>query len=457
HAPGIEWQKSFFAPTHPGFTDPANTPPAGPQTKNKSGEDWFYDVKLAKNLSTPTAYVCAGYSTFVNSETINECYSYTINDYGPFDSEEFENDNWLKGNPRPKMALVDLKGNLIWYKLFGVASNGNVGSAERFYNIIQTSDDGFLAIGRRRIGGEIPYNQSDANPNGKSFSCTAKVNGIKEYVVKTDYAGNLLWQGTYGFSETSDLDNYASVGYDVVETANEYIICGRAADVNNVDTRAVIIKVNKSNGRVISKAFVGNTGKDSWIRAVALEPNTTNLYVTGKEPGSSNVGYYDLFVQKIDLNDYSIDASYYVNVGSTTNNIGYDIAYDAINGRVIVAGTMDVEIAFAENSQGSGEGHVYILNPTNLSLIGNKFLGAIKAYDLQIGLASLSDGSFIVTVPKQNALLTNIPNQLCGGNFDDVETTPLWNTDVYVEKFSGVNPYQSIWNKTFDYDVPQAL
>lgn len=456
-APGIEWQKSYWAPTHPGYTDPPNTPPAGSQTQSQSGEDWFYDVKPAIDPATgnPAGYVGVGYSTFVNSKTLqtgDDCHEF---DVAGFDCEEFEYSGWRKGNPRPKIVFTDLKGNQQWYKIYG-EGNGVVGINGRFYNAIQTSDGSLLAVGRlvfKSTASSIGYNPDSNNPNGISLTCGSS--GVKAYVVKTDYNGNILWQFTYGYAPGSDADNYGNVAYDAVETSDAYIICGRAADPANPSqgTRAILFKINKTNGQIISKNYVGNPGKESWIRAAALDPAGTVLYITGKELQST--GYYNLFVQKIDLTDFSVDAAYYKNLGSTTHNIGYDIAFDAIHSTVLVAGTMDVDEAFVENSQGSGIGHVYILHP-DLTFYADINIGNIIAYDLQIGLTTLSDGNFAVTASKQSTVLSNINNNQCGGQFDDQETTPLWNTDVYVAKYSGQNPFQFLWAKTIDYDVAPA-
>lgn len=459
-APGIEWQKTYYAPIHPGSA-PNNQPPAGPQTKANSGEDWFYDVKLATDASNnPMGFIGVGYSSFVNSETpLNDdnCYEF-VNGSGLCD--EFEYTGWVKGNPRPKMALVDLKGNLLWYKSYG-ERNGTVGLNGRFYNVIQTSDHGFLAVGRLKISSTangIGYNPDATHPLGYDLVCNDS-NGTKGYVVKTDINGNVLWQFTYGYvDDPSIADDFGSVVYDAVETANAYLICGRADNIGQGYTRAAVIKINKSNGQLLSKVFVGNAGKESWIRAATLDPTGGTMYITGKEYAGSGVGF-NLFVQRVNTSDLTVinNYTYTVNIGIDKHSIGYDIAYDAANSHILVAGVMGVDIA-AENSQGDGQGRVYILS-TTLSYIAEENLGGVKAYDLQIGLTTLSDGNFAVTVPKQSFEFSDIDNEVCGIPFpeEDNEGLDLWNTDVYVAKYMGNNPYYLIWDKTIDYDSPQAI
>ena len=100
--PGMQWHKDQWY-------DMENIP----QQEN-SGEDWHYDIKPYFEESDPKGYIACGYSTTKNEFgefSCIDCDELTI------DCTEFEIVAHQRGCVYPKIAEMDLKGNIEWYSI----------------------------------------------------------------------------------------------------------------------------------------------------------------------------------------------------------------------------------------------------------------------------------------------------------------------------------------------------
>jgi len=99
------------------------------------------------------------------------------------------------------LLKIDSSGNLQWFKLYGVASDNN----SAVTSIIQTRDGGFALAGATNI-----------NSSG----------GLDFWLLKTDAAGNLQWNKTYGGPEDEEaksLFQTADGGYILAGYTTTYI------------------------------------------------------------------------------------------------------------------------------------------------------------------------------------------------------------------------------------------
>ena len=97
-----------------------------------------------------------------------------------------------KGDWDAWMVRFDGTGAMLWTKNYG-GSGGDIA-----YYVTETSDGGFLlAAYSKSADGDVPDNKG----------------GWDDWIIKTDFAGNITWSGTYGGS----LDDYAR---SVLETAS---------------------------------------------------------------------------------------------------------------------------------------------------------------------------------------------------------------------------------------------
>jgi hypothetical protein len=120
------------------------------------------------------------------------------------------------------LMKVDKNGNKVWYQTYGGPND------DRFNDVIQTSDGGFLALG-------------STNSFGKG-TCDSTSNKF-DYVVKTDAMGNQKWaKSLISFGAANTSNAYAAVEVNT----NSYLITG-SVNYNNA-THPYIQRIS-SEGR----------------------------------------------------------------------------------------------------------------------------------------------------------------------------------------------------------------
>jgi hypothetical protein len=123
--------------------------------------------------------------------------------------------------------------NQNWFK----SHNGSQDEAHGHY-ILSCSDGGFLQVGET---GFIP-------------------NSASLFVVKTNSSGELIWKKEYSSSGHN-------LGNSAIEIADGYIICGA------INQKSTILKVNKSNGQLISQSTFNNLMGNNAIEHICETPS----------------------------------------------------------------------------------------------------------------------------------------------------------------------------------------
>lgn len=123
---------------------------------------------------------------------------------------------------------VDSAGHLQWEGLFG-------GTSDDFaYDVQPTSDGGYVVVGE---------------------TTSAGAGGSDVFLVKTDSAGDLLWNKTYGGTGND-------AGYSIKQTSDGgYIIAGTTTSFG-VGTNALYLIRTDSNGNLVDSAVFHGTGTD---------------------------------------------------------------------------------------------------------------------------------------------------------------------------------------------------
>lgn len=466
-APPVQWQRSDWYPTNP------NTGLS--QTRDASGEDWWYDHINAYDTSGAlVGFLAAGYSSFINY-TISEsstggCLQSSL---GAPTCSELETTGNVKGYPVQTLALISPDGaTRAWYRKY---------NSDWFNRVIQTSDGGFLAIGvtdatRTPAGAPIYYNPnqhlgSTTDQFTNPTACTLGDNKRHIALIKTDASGNIQWQFIYGFQPYRNGSGvpdpataYSSTGegWDVVETpAGHFKLVGNATDRNYTYTcnnqttfvnRAVIIEV-ASNGYWISGNLLGPTSAPSNATGIAkyMNSGTLEYVVSGTEmfQGSSFNPYTgcNLF-QKVNLMQFDDPQS---TPSWTVTNLDYSptASQNTFDVQISVNnGNNEILLPAIVNCDGClyaatnvGEGKVYRLNVTG-QVISTTSIGQVKGYDLRLGVTPTTDGGCGVTSTKQ---LVPPPQPY------SCYVTGYWNTDAAVAKVNSCGNLE--WERVFNIDV----
>jgi len=250
--PKVQWEMASWAPIDP---------PGNPETQASSGEDWAYDVKVSYSGGQPDGYIFSGYSAFPE-------YQFPV---APFCPEPFLS---TTGCAMAKMFKTDLLGNVLWYKSYG----HNDGELRR---VIQTSDGGYLGIGRSFENNSllVLYNPTNSS-SGITIHCSPPQTPCRRhmYLVKTDMDGEVEWQYIYGLVDDPDSAGDPIEGgeaLNAVEMPNGNIrVVGHTPDPNDphpeggLIEKAVMMEVDAQGRRQWIKAY-GDSGVVSTSRAIA--------------------------------------------------------------------------------------------------------------------------------------------------------------------------------------------
>ncbi len=169
--------------------------------------------------------------------------------------QSFSSNNGLTnaGSGDVLLAKYDMSGTLLWKKTYG-SSGEDLGDA-----IILTADGGYLIAGYKNLGG----------------------NNDNAWLIKTDNAGTVQWEKTYG---GSDVDR----AHGVVETASgDFIFVGMTSstdgDVSGPLTSLTdgwVGKVSKTNGALIWNKPIGELGDYEVFRDIK-KINATDYILAG--------------------------------------------------------------------------------------------------------------------------------------------------------------------------------
>ena len=204
------------------------------------------------------------------------------------------------------LVKTDSAGKLNWSRAYGTAGDNQA------YSVIQTSDGGYALAG---------YTDSSGN-GGNDF-----------YLVKTDAAGNMQWNMTYGGIGDDE-------AYSLIQTGDgSYALAGYTSSSSVGVYNFWLVKTNSTGGMQWSQTY----GLPGDSEAYALVQNTTDEgYALGGFTDASGAGGYDVWLVKTD----SLDG---VQWSQTYGGSSDDFAYSLIQ-------TSDGGYALAGYTDSSGAG-----------------------------------------------------------------------------------------------------
>lgn len=420
--PEVHWEMATWAPEKPDGT---------PLAQATSGEDWAYDVEVSYSAGSPDGYIYTGYSTFPG-------YQFPSG-YG------MPCGNLTKGCSMPKLFKTDLEGNLLWYRSY----SNNEGELTA---VIQTSDGGYLAVGRsREWGSRLTYYGKTSSTSSLSCSSNCPRN---IYVVKTNAAGVVQWERLYGLADNPNgslsLLKRDAEAWDVVEMpGGNFRITGQVLDSDDAArdsqggyiTKAFLLEINASGVRQWIKAY-GDTGKASIARGLARSGNDYTMVLNqfNQPEYLSTSAYADIWVYKVgSTSNPSPIFKTQLTSSTSQHDFGYDVIYNTA-GQILAAGVIncfnpDGGCFRDDGARGEGTARVYRLSSGG-TVLGStsSALGTVKAFDLWVTLAPTSDGGSILVSTKQLS-----------------SRTDFFFTDAYVAKLS-----QSLaveWDLTYDAET----
>jgi hypothetical protein len=213
------------------------------------------------------------------------------------------------------LIKLDPNGNKEWDKTIGG------GREDRAYDVMQTSDRGYIVAGHTRSTTDGSY---------------------KVYIVKTDSRGNVEWSRDFGggsddqaFSLEQQGDGYVVAGYTKSH--------GESSDV-------YVVKVDLDGDLVWEKNFGGS---DTEEVARSISRTSDGGYILAGETNQYTYGSYDVYLLKLDSNGNEQWSQVF---GGGNDDYGYCAIQNSKGGFTVAGQTRSTGFG----SSGSG-GDVYII------------------------------------------------------------------------------------------------
>ncbi|MFA6551337.1 MAG: hypothetical protein WCV41_02285 [Patescibacteria group bacterium] len=174
-------------------------------------------------------------------------------------------DSFGAGKSDAYLVKTDTDGSPLWQKTFGGAGVDDADSVQ------QTSDGGYIVA-------------------GKTSSFGAGKTDI--YLFKTDAAGNLLWEKTFGGSDIDDANS-------VQQTSDGgYIVAGKTSSFGSGETNAYLLKTGADGNLLWAKVF-GDADDSS---SSSVRQTADGGYIVAGETKSFGAKTVDVYLIKTDIN-----------------------------------------------------------------------------------------------------------------------------------------------------------
>lgn len=343
----LQWSKTFGGSADDRATKIINTNDGGFAvsgfTRSNDGDisqqNGFYDFWLLKldangNLQWEKTY---GFSGNDQGQSVIQTSDggYFTTGFLDFDGRSAQQNTPSKsGNRHGVGEFWGIKTNASgleqWNANFGGTNN------DRAYDVVQTSDSGYLLVG---------------NTESDDFDITNPRGSYDFWIVKIDPSGNLLWQKNYGGSAIE-------IAYTVTKTLDgNYLILGdtRSSDQQVTNPKgnadAWLLKINE-NGELLWQKSYGGSQFDTG-RSIIEKPDG-NLIVFGTSRSndqdvSENYGQSDFWLV---ITDETGSTTFEKNYGGSALDFG-NASLLTFAGNIVLAGSTESNDFDVPNNQGS--------------------------------------------------------------------------------------------------------
>ncbi len=433
-APETEWEKTFGG-IYSDYSESVQQTSdggyilAGSTTSYGAGQSDAYLVKTdaAGNAEWEKTFGSSGVdSAHSVGQTIDGGYilAGSTNSYGAGLSDAY-------------LVKTDAAGNAEWEKTFGGSNYDHA------YAVQQTSDGGFILAGYTQSygagGRDVYLVKTDAMGNAEwektlggsnydhAYSTQQTSDGgyilagytesygagsLDVYLVKTDAAGNIEWEKTFGGS-TYDYSE------SVQQTADGgYIIAGATQSYTENWYYAYVVKTNAEGNAEWEKTFGGS----GWDEAFSARQTTDGGYIIVGYTDSYGAGGGDIYLVKTDA---AGNIEWEKAIGGSYEDYAYRVR-QTTDGGYILAG--------ATNSYGAGQSDVYLVKVSSLinTPVGSDVTVSLESVAVTFPDVQESGTTTATTLTENPADPTPSDFYVLEGNFVEITTTASYSGLVTV-------------------------
>lgn len=275
------------------------------------------------------------------------------------------------------VVKVDNDGNILWQNKYGGNERDNLFSA------IETPDGGYLLLG-----------QSLSSPSGDK---TAPLYGSYDiWAIKIDSNGNIVWDKTYGGDNLEFINSGIATSYGYILCGYSLSgISGNKTTPNLGSSDIWIIGIDFAGNILWEQTYGGSDGDRPYD---IINTSDNNILISGVSNssnsghfGQNNYGNNDYWILKLDLNGNLL---WQQNYGGS----GFDEArriVETSNQEYIAVGFSNSPISGIKNSLNYGADDIWIIKTdSNGNLLWENSYGG-DAYDAASNIIKLNNGYFI--------------------------------------------------------------
>ncbi|MFC1547975.1 T9SS type A sorting domain-containing protein [Candidatus Neomarinimicrobiota bacterium] len=332
----------------------------------------YYDVYLIRTDSTGDTLWT---KTFGGSEFDSGYFVQQTSDNGYIITGSTK--SYGHGNADVYLIKSNETGDTVWTRTFG-GSGFDAG-----YSVQQTSDDGYIIIGKYGSHGPVGYNIYLIKTNSQGDTLwTRALEGHIGYsgqqtsdggyiitgeddgdvcLLKTDSSGNSLWTKTYGESEYDFGRSVRQI------TGGGYIITGRYAPPDGYESESYVYLINtNSSGDTLWTRRIGQV--DGISEGSSVQQTNSGDYIIIGTTRPYDIGPRGLYLIKTST---SGDTLWTRTFGGTSGREGNSVQ-QTIDGGYIIAGTITQDIGT----------DIYILKTDDAGIIMGLIEGQKKAQEI---------------------------------------------------------------------------
>jgi tetratricopeptide (TPR) repeat protein len=211
------------------------------------------------------------------------------------------------------LIKTDANGNKVWDRTFGGSYSDTASSVQ------QTSDGGYIIAGDTVVS----YGSNWTVPYIPDVSASWQ----DAWLIKTDSAGNKLWDKTFGGSENDR-------AFSVQQTSDGgYIVTGSTESYGAGESDAWLIKTDANGNKVWDRTFGGSLSD----RASSVQHTSDGGYIVTGSTESYGAGESDAWLIKTDANGNKVwDRTF-----GRSNNESASSVQQTSDGGYIIAGSID--------------------------------------------------------------------------------------------------------------------
>lgn len=483
-----------------------------PQTREESGEDWWFGHANYVQGNEIVGFITAGYAGWPNCYYKGEGCTFTIEEeiaasntpsynYTPR-PKELETPNHRKGDTRGMVARFDLDGDPIWSRKL---------LPGQLFNVIEDQQGNIVAVGEcdsnswpndlRPTDNDVIRWNNNSTLDVNEMDCAYFGNSNfkrKAYVVKLSPSGDILWCTFLTADNTPDGLLTSSEAFDIVEITSaqdlEYRVVGHGATLLDNTPRATVYRVNGDgilmnatryqNGAIGTPSGWPNAAW-SFFYSIAYSSVHDKMFISGAYPGALKTQAIGMLLSADDLDQQpdwfktTVDAPDLIAAGHLVDKVNY-----TTGGGFVEAGSTQIvwpilsNFSYGDFYSGRKEASLFV---HGFDLEGEwqwkTDLGLVHAYDLQCDMTATADGKVALVSSKRNngvvpdgvfnwadlpgsaqACLTSTFSYPIQGNPDEYVNWPTtdlldyWNTDPFVAKLDPTNGAM-LWCTQWDADA----